>query len=220
MIELVWGFAMNFKIWISRITLIFVLLGQAVSAQAETAFAYTEKSFDNSDRVFHLGVVYGISWALYPLFQPEVMMGDKGSWREYGENLGKTVYDQDEPFWNWIVHPISGSQLYLFYRAMGYARTDSFAMTFISSALFEYTIEIYSEPASYQDLYQTPVLGTAFGYGIELLSTELLNRPSKLAQFFGRVINPLSYIVDRDSFSAVPFTDFHSTHGVQLSLEF
>jgi hypothetical protein len=212
---------MNFKPWIGFMTLFFILMGQSVSAQAETGFAYSEKNYETSDRLFHLGVVYGVSWAFYPLFQPEVMMGEKGSWRDYRENLGKTVFDQDEPFWNWIVHPISGSQLYLFYRAMGYARTDSFAMTFISSALFEYTIEIYSEPASYQDLYQTPVLGATFGYGIELLSTELLNRPSKLAQFFGRVINPLSYIVDRDdAVSVAPFTDFRSTHGFQLTLEF
>jgi hypothetical protein len=212
---------MNFKIGISRILLLlFILMAHTVPVQAEEGFAYTEKSYATSDRIFHLGVVYGVSWAFYPLFQPEVMLGQKGSWREYRDNLGKTVFDQDEPFWNWIVHPISGSQLYLFYRAMGYDRTDSFAMTFISSALFEYTIEIYSEPASYQDLYQTPVLGATFGYGIELLSTELLNRPSKIAQFLGRVINPLSYIVDRDTVSAAPFTDFRSTHGIQLTLEF
>jgi hypothetical protein len=211
---------MNFKKWASLILILFAIMGQTDPVQAEEGFAYTERDYETSDRIFHLGVVYGVSWAFYPLFQPEVMMGEKGSWREYRENLGRTVFDQDEPFWNWIVHPISGSQLYLFYRAMGYARTDSFAMTFISSALFEYTIEIYSEPASYQDLYQTPVLGATFGYGIELLSTELLNRPSKIAQFFGRVINPLSYIVDRDTVSAAPFTDFRSTHGIQLTLEF
>ncbi len=211
---------MTFKYLIRLIVIIFALFRQTESAQAETAFAYDEKNYESSERILHLGVVYGVSWALYPLFQPEVMMGEKGSWHEYRQNIGRTVFDQDEPFWNWIVHPISGSQLFLFYRAMGYTRTDSFAMTFVSSALFEYTIEIYSEPASYQDLYQTPVLGSVFGYGIELLSTDLLNRPSKIAQFFGRVINPLSYIVNRDSVSAAPFTDFRSTHGVQLTLEF
>ncbi len=211
---------MFFKYWIRLIVIVFALLRQTESAQAETAFAYDEKNYESSERILHLGVVYGVSWALYPLFQPEVMMGEKGSWHDYRQNIGRTVFDQDEPFWNWIVHPISGSQLFLFYRAMGYTRTDSFAMTFVSSALFEYTIEIYSEPASYQDLYQTPVLGSVFGYGIELLSTDLLNRPSKIAQFFGRVINPLSYIVNRDSVSAAPFTDFRSTHGVQLTLEF
>ncbi len=211
---------MTFKYLIRLIVIIFALFRQTESAQAETAFAYDEKNYESSERILHLGVVYGVSWTLYPLFQPEVMMGEKGAWHEYRQNIGRTVFDQDEPFWNWIVHPISGSQLFLFYRAMGYTRTDSFAMTFVSSALFEYTIEIYSEPASYQDLYQTPVLGSVFGYGIELLSTDLLNRPSRLAQFFGRVINPLSYIVNRDSVSAAPFTDFRSTHGVQLTLEF
>jgi hypothetical protein len=211
---------MNFKTWISGILVFIAFMASALPAQAENGFAYTEKNYGTSDRFFHLGVVYGVSWGFYPLFQPEIMMGEKGSWREYRQNLGKTVFDQDEPFWNWVVHPISGSQLYLFYRAMGYTRSDSFVMTFVSSALFEYTIEIYSEPASYQDLYQTPVLGSAFGYGIELLSTELLNRPSKLAQFFGRVINPLSYIADGNSVTAAPFTDFRSTHGVQLTLEF
>jgi hypothetical protein len=211
---------MSFKGWLGYAFMLFTFAFHSLPALAESQFAYEERNYETSDRIFHLGVVYGVSWGLYPIFQPEVMMGQKGSWKEYRENFGKTVFDQDEPFWNWIVHPISGSQLYLFYRAMGYDRRDSFAMTFISSTLFEYTIEIYSEPASYQDLYQTPVLGAAFGYGIELLSTELLNRPSKLAQFFGRVINPLSYIVDRDTASVAPLTDFRSTHGLQLSLEF
>jgi len=211
---------MNFNLWLGRSFLLLILVLPTFAVQAEPQFAYRDQSYETSDRLFHLGVVYGVSWALYPIFQPEVMMGEVGSMQEYRKNFGKTVFDQDEPFWNWIVHPISGSQLFLFYRALGYDRIDSFAMTFISSTLFEYTIEIYSEAASYQDLYQTPVLGTTFGYGIELLSTELLNQPSKLAQFFGRVINPLSYIVERDAVSVAPFTDFRSTHGLQLSLEF
>lgn len=92
-------------------------------------------------------------------------------------------------------------------------------MTFISSLLFEYTVEIYSEPASIQDLYQTPVFGTALGYGIELLSVELLNSDSKFANFMGRVINPLSYLVDTRSISVAPVTDMKKQIGLQISME-
>jgi hypothetical protein len=41
-------------------------------------------------------------------------------------------------------------------------------MAAISSALFEFTVEVYTEPASVQDLYQTPILGSILGLGLEM----------------------------------------------------
>ncbi|MDQ3231409.1 MAG: DUF3943 domain-containing protein [Pseudobdellovibrionaceae bacterium] len=180
--------------------------------------AYSERQFTDYEHLSHLGLVYGVSWIVYPLTQPRILRGELGSWRLYRENLGKVVFDHDRPRWNWLVHPVSGSQLYLFYRAIGNDRHGSFLMTFISSALFEFTIETYSEPASIQDLYQTPVLGTALGYGIEIVSADLLSRESKLARYMGRIINPFSFLVDRASFTLVPITDFHSTVGLRFHM--
>lgn len=60
------------------------------------------------------------------------------------------------------------------------------------------------EAASIQDLYQTPVIGTALGYGIEIISTEFLNRDSSTARLLGRLINPFSLLVNESAATLVP----------------
>lgn len=150
-------------------------------------YQYFDRYHSLGESSVDLGIIYGVSWLFYPVFQHEDF--DSGSWTEYKENFGKLVFDQDEPYWNWLVHPLTGSQLYLFYRSRGYSRIDSFTMTFISSALWEFTVEIYSEPASIQDLYQTPVLGSLLGLGLETLSMFLLNQESPMSNLFGYIFN-------------------------------
>ncbi len=155
--------------------------------KASYFYQYFDREHSTGENLTNIGIIYGISWAMYPIIQPESFQS--GSWTEYKENFGKLVFDQDEPYWNLLVHPLTGSQLYLFYRSTGYSRLDSFAMTFISSALWEFTIEVYSEPASIQDLYQTPVLGSLLGFGLENLSMALLNQNTPLGTFFGYLFN-------------------------------
>ena len=151
-------------------------------------YGYKDKKHTFKEDLANLGVVYGITWVVYPLTQPNILK-DGGSFDEYKENFGKIVFDQDEPFWNWMVHPFSGSQLYLWYRAHGYSRIDSLTMSAISSTLFEFTVEIYSEPASIQDLYQTPILGAVLGVGLEKFSMYLLNTGNAMGKFFGHLLN-------------------------------
>jgi hypothetical protein len=153
-------------------------------------YGYFDREHSAIESWKHLGGIFLVSAAAYPLTQPNVFRDDKGSWDKYKKNLGRVVFDQDEPFWNWIVHPISGSQLYLYYRANGYTKASSMMMGFASSTIFEFAVEIYSEPASVQDLYQTPMLGTILGIGLENLSMYFLNTGNPLAKFFGHLLNP------------------------------
>ena len=152
-------------------------------------YGYFNRHHEMNENLKHLAAIYGVTWAIYPLTQPGTVQ-DKGSWKNYKRNFAQVVFDKDEPFWNWFVHPLSGSQLFLYYRANGYSRTSSLAMAAISSTLFEFTVEIYTEPASVQDLYQTPILGAILGVGIENLSMYLLNTGIPLAKFFAHLINP------------------------------
>ncbi|PIK15265.1 DUF3943 domain-containing protein [Halobacteriovorax sp. JY17] len=152
-------------------------------------YTYIDRDHTQRENLLNIAGVYGVSWLVYPLSQPETFF-DEGSFKKYGDNFGKLVFDQDEPFWNWIVHPASGSQLFLFYRANGYSRIDSLTMSFISSTLFEFTVEVYTEPASIQDLYQTPILGAVLGVGIENLSLYLLNTGNMFGRFLGHLMNP------------------------------
>lgn len=156
-------------------------------------YGYNEREHSLIENVKNIGLVYGMTWFFYPLVQPKILSG-AGGIKEYSHNFGKIVFDQDEPFWNGFVHPLSGAQLYLLYRADGYDRLSAFEMTFISSALFELTVEIFTEPASIQDLYQTPVLGTVLGFGIENASMYLLNSGNTLGKVFGHIINPATLL--------------------------
>ncbi|WP_164848377.1 DUF3943 domain-containing protein [Halobacteriovorax sp. HLS] len=161
------------------------------SARRESKYFYTyvDRDHTTAENFKHIGGIYAASWFVYPLTQIHTFKNE-GSFDRYKENFGKIVFDQDEPFWNWIVHPYTGSQLFLYYRANGYSRTHSLAMTMISSTLFEFTVEIYTEPASIQDLYQTPILGSVLGLGIETFSLYLLNTGNMFGRVFGHIINP------------------------------
>jgi len=157
----------------------------------KNTYSYPTRQHTVGETMKYIGWMYGLTWAVYPLTQWNTVR-DEGSWKKYRHNFGKMVFDQDEPFWNWLVHPLSGSQLFLYYRALGYTRPHALGLTFISSALFEFTVETYTEPASVQDFYQTPVLGSLLGVGIETLSLYLLNTGNAFGKFFGHIINPFS----------------------------
>ena len=154
-------------------------------------YEYTHRHHHYSEHFKHLGGIYLASWVVYPLTQPKTFR-DQGSWENYRHHFGQLVFDEDEPFWNWLIHPLSGSQLFLYYRANGYTPSGSLAMTFLSSALFEFTIEIYTEKASIQDLYQTPVLGSLLGFGLEKISLYLLNTDYLLGKIIGHALNPMT----------------------------
>jgi hypothetical protein len=183
-------------------------------------YSYIDRDHSEKETLKHVGIMYAASWAVYPLSQPKVFR-EQGSWREYKKNFGQVVFDRDEPFWNWFVHPISGSQLYLYYRANGYDRINSLGLTFISSTLFEFTVEIYTEPASIQDIYQTPILGSILGVGLENLSLYLLNTGNVVGRFFGHVTN-LSTLFPyfEGKVRIIPRTNFKSNGALYMVAEF
>ena len=183
-------------------------------------YGYIDRSHTTSESLKHIAALYGVTWLVYPLSQPDVFR-EKGSFKNYRKNFGKLVFDRDEPFWNWFVHPISGSQLYLYYRANGYDRINSLGMTFISSTLFEFTVEIYTEPASVQDLYQTPILGSLLGVGLENLSLYLLNTGNAMGRFFGHVLNPATmFWFYEGKVLITPRTNFKNSGALFLTAEF
>jgi hypothetical protein len=162
-------------------------------------YKYSDREHSFGENVKNISVIYGLTWFIYPVVQPQIFRG-RGSFTNYKKNLGHIVFDNDEPFWNLGVHPYSGSQLFLIYRSLGYSKLNSFQMTFISSALFELTVETYSEKASVQDLYQTPVLGSIIGVGLESISLYLINSPSLSGKILGHILNPIT-LFTKDSHS-------------------
>jgi len=165
-------------------------VSSSLRAEESDQWQFREREITTSDRLRDGAVVFGIAAVLYPITQPAILKGEIGSWRKYRQNFGTLVFDQDEPFWNFLVHPLSGSQMFLYYRGRGYREMDAVVMTALSTALFEFTIEIFSEPASAQDLFNTPVLGSILGYGIEKASFALLNSGTPTGEVVAHIINP------------------------------
>lgn len=183
-------------------------------------YGYYDRDHTVKESIGHISALYAASWIVFPLSQWDVFR-DNGSLKKYGEHFGELVFDKDEPFWNHIIHPITGSQLYLYYRANGYTRMDSFVMTTISSTLFELTVEIYTEPASVQDLYVTPVFGSLLGLGLEKTSMYLLNTGNAFGRFWGHVLNPATlFWFYKGRVRLTPSTDFNGSGSVTLSVEF
>jgi len=112
-------------------------------------------------------VAFTILW-----LSPESFSGwDKDKIREEGlikqwkENVrAGPVWDHDDLFLNWIMHPYIGGIYYMSARGSGYKWWESFLYSTIMSTFFwEYGVEAFAEIPSWQDLVITPVLGSVVG---------------------------------------------------------
>lgn len=129
---------------------------------------------------------------------------EEGSMENYKKHFFEFHFDPDNKAWNYVGHPLTGSQVYLFYRAKGYRKIDSFYLSFLSSLYFEVFIETYTERPSIQDTFHTPILGSALGYFFENASLRLIGSESIYARFLGRVINPFSLFFDQPNANNPP----------------
>lgn len=183
-------------------------------------FGYNDREHTKKETALHIAALYGVTWIVYPLSQPKEFR-EEGSFKDWRKRFGRLTFDKDEPFWNWMIHPISGSQLFLYYRANGYSRINAFTNTFISSALFEFTVETYTETASIQDLFVTPIVGSILGLGIENFSMYLLNTGNAFGRFWGHAINPATLFWFYDGkMLLTPQTNLKDSGGVTFRMEF
>ncbi len=74
------------------------------------------------------------------------------------------VWDRDEHFLNYVMHPYFGGVYYTAARHAGYNEFDSFLYSFTMSTFFwEYGVEAFAEVPSWQDLFITPFFGAVVG---------------------------------------------------------
>jgi len=71
--------------------------------------------------------------------------------------------DDDGPVFNYVLHPLWGSETYLRARAADFSPTGSFAFSMGASVAWEYLIESWTEHPSRQDLIYTTGLGWMLG---------------------------------------------------------
>lgn len=175
--------------------LILLLLPLSPAFAEETPrFTVVERSHTLGETVGYIGAIYGLNLVGYAIHQPKAI-AEGGSFANYRRNFGKVAtFDYDLWTYNWGIHVYTGSQAYLFYRARSYSKIQALTLTAIQSALFEFTGEIFTEPASLEDIINTPILGSALGGAIESFSLEWINGDSAFLRVIGHILNPTTIL--------------------------
>ena len=119
------------------------------------------------DTAYFVGLQFAAIAILY--VAPESLSGwdkeskDNYSLSKWTENVRNPVWDEDEWYVNYILHPYWGATYYIRAQERGLNRLQSFWYSFLLSTLYEFGAEALFEPVSYQDLIVTPVAGALLG---------------------------------------------------------
>jgi len=140
-----------------------------------------------------VSMLYGVQWAYYFIGQADNFR-QNGSLHNWRSNIGNPHFDKDFYDYNLALHTLAGTGYYGYYRAQGSSRARSFGLSFLSVLLFEFTVETFTERPSFQDIYQTPVLGSLVGMGIEDLSLNCLESEWAAVRGLGYAINPFTLV--------------------------
>ena len=130
--------------------------------------AITEPAADwrgaRRDTLYFLGYQALVVGVLYALPDEQTRF-DKNSagFSKWRENVTNPVWDDDEPYLNYVLHPYWGATYYIRGRERGLSRSQSLGYSALLSTLYEFGAEAFFEPVSYQDLIVTPLAGSLLG---------------------------------------------------------
>jgi len=138
----------------------------------------------------YVSYIYAATVPLYLAMNNKEVFSN-ASFNLYFSNFGNmTFFDQDLPTANWILHVVTGSLAFEFYRSRSYDLTDAFILTLIQECLFQFTLETLIQPTALENVANTTILGTILGRGLELSSLPLLNSGTLIFRGLGYVLNP------------------------------
>ena len=105
-------------------------------------------------------------------------------------------WDHDKFYFNYLLHPYAGAVYFMSARTCGFNMWQSLLYcTCISTIGWEFGIEAFMERPSIQDLFVTPLVGSAFGEGFYLLKRHLVSHNFRL--FGSRILgNIAAFIAD------------------------
>ena len=87
----------------------------------------------------------------------------KNTFKKYSQNVFDPVFDKDQFYINYVLHPYWGATYYIRGRERGLDRFSAFAYSALISAMYEFGVECFFEKPSIQDLIVTPVAGSLLG---------------------------------------------------------
>lgn len=114
-------------------------------------------------------VAYQFAAVVILYLAPEKLSGwsqedkENYSFSKWKENVSNPVWDDDEWWVNYILHPYWGATYYIRARERGLKQSHSFWYAVLLSTLYEFGAEAMFEPVSIQDLVVTPVAGALLG---------------------------------------------------------
>ena len=116
------------------------------------------------DTLYFLGYQAVVVAVLYALPDDQTRFDkDNAGWSKWRYNVTHPVWDDDEPYLNYGLHPYWGAAYYIRGRERGLTRWQSFGYSALLSSLYEFGAEAFFEPVSYQDLIVTPLIGSLLG---------------------------------------------------------
>lgn len=156
-------------------------------------------------------------------------------WEERRNNLKNgPQWDHDASFFNFVAHPYVGSTYYIAARKSEFNRFDSFLYSAaMSTFLWEFGIETFSEVPSIQDLIITPILGSALGEVLYFQGQKIVKNDRKIfgSKFLGEttliVIDPIGTLSNLIGFKDDEITsnwnlildkDNGNPNGISLSI--
>lgn len=105
-------------------------------------------------------------------------------------------WDHDRWIFNFVLHPYAGAVYFMSARSCGFNFWQSLLYcSIISDVGWEFGIEAFMEQPSYQDMFITPIVGSAIGEACYALKRHIVNNDYRL---FGSPVvgNVVAFIID------------------------
>jgi hypothetical protein len=105
-------------------------------------------------------------------------------------------WDHDKPIFNMFLHPYAGAAYFMGARSCGFSYWGSLLYcTCVSTICWEFGIEAFMERPSYQDIFITPLVGSALGEGFFHLKRYIVANDYRL--FGSKVVgNITAFLID------------------------
>lgn len=116
-------------------------------------------------------------------------------WKQHVIDKG-CEWDHDKFIFNYVLHPYAGAVYFMSARSLGFNFYQSMLYcTLISNVGWEFGVEAFMERPSYQDLFITPLVGSALGEGFYMLKRHLVDNNYELGG--SRVLgNIVAFLID------------------------
>ena len=187
---------------------------------------------------------FGILWIAPESFSnwDKDKIREEGLFKRWRENVqAGPVWDEDDLFLNWVMHPWAGAVYYMSARGSGFKRWESFVYSTLMSTLFwEYGVEAFAEVPSWQDLILTPTLGSLLGEVFFVWKGKIIENERKVlnSKFIGGtslfIMDPFNELLDifgyktknkMQTYSTIApisydFSSGKTIWGVQLVMQF